>query len=325
MVTQLVLPMRFQHRVAVRSLLPTLLLLLSWVLLTSAYAAVPPATNPPPSGRVVVTGSVALADLVSLWADDFSNQNPAISITVADPGSAVGLDALINGSADVVLTSTAMSQQQADDFANRFGYAPTLIPVAMDGVAVYVNSLNPLRHITLTQLDAIYSATLRCGARQPLRRWAKLGVKGELGSRPIAALGLSTDSGANRLFKQIALCDGDFRTDFQALAGSGAVESGLIANPAAIGFSSSALRSAGIRALAIIQRAGETAVAPSVAAIQSGRYPLARTLSVMLNIPPGQKAAPAVQAFLDYARSVAGQAVVAKGGYVPLPPHYVQP
>jgi phosphate transport system substrate-binding protein len=318
--TQLVLLMSFQHRFAARSLLPALLLLLSWALLTSASAA-PPAANPPPSGRVVVTGSVALSNLISLWADDFSNQNPTISITVANPGSAVGLDALINGSADVVLSSISISQQQADDFANRFGYAPTLIPVAMDGVAVYVNSLNPLRQITLTQLDAIYSATLRCGAHQPLRRWAKLGVKGELGSHPIAALGLNTDTGANQLFKQIALCDGDFRTDFQALAGPGAVESGLIENPAAIGFSSSALRSASIHALAIIQRAGETAVSPSVAAIQNGRYPLARTFSVIINIPPGQKVAPAVQAFLDYARSSAGQAVAAKGGYVPLPSH----
>ena len=320
MFTQRVLQMNFQHRFPVRLWLPALLLLLPWALLISAYAA-PPAANPPPNGRVVVTGSVALSDLISLWADDFRRQNPDISITVADSGSAAGIDALINGSADAVLTSTSMSQQQADDFSNRYGYAPTVIPVAMGGVAVYVNSLNPLRQITLTQLDAIYSATLRCGARQPLRRWAKLGVKGELGSRPIAALGLTSDSGANLLFKQTALCDGDFRADFQALAGPAAVESALAANTAAIGFSSSALRSAGIRALAIIVHAGETAVSPSVAAIQSGRYPLARTLSVMLNIPPGQKAAPAVQAFLDYAHSAAGQAVVVKGGYVPLPPH----
>lgn len=315
MFNDLVLLSKFRHCLAGRLLLPALL----WTFLTPAYAAPVTSPNPPPGGRVVVTGSVALSNLISLWADNFTDRNPAVSITVADPGGAVGIEALLNDSADVVLASTPMNQRQADRFADRFGYTPTFIPVAMDGVAVYVSSLNPLRQITLTQLDAIYSATLRCGATQPLRTWGKLGVKGKLSDEPIMVLGLTADSGANLLFKHVALCDGDFRADFQALAGPEAVEAALGSNPASIGFSSSALRSADLRALALARRAGETAVSPSIQAIQSGRYPLARTLSVILNIPPGRKASPAVQAFLDYARSATGQAVATKAGYVPLP------
>ena len=294
---------------------------LLWISLVPSYAASTSESTLPLGGRVVVTGSVALANLISLWADDFTVRNPGVSITVADAGSAVGVEALLNGSADSVLTDMPLSRQQAERFMARFHYAPTLFPVAMGGVAVYVSSLNPLREISITQLDAIYSATLRCGAGQPLHNWGQLGVKGELSKDPITALGLTVTSGAYLLFKHVALCDGDFLADFQALAGPAAVEWALTDNPAAIGFASNARHSANIRALAVAPQEGETAVFPSIQSIQSGRYPLSRRLSIILNIPPGRNADPAVQAFLDYARSAAGQAVATKAGYVPLPVH----
>ena len=302
-------------------LLVVLLPALLWISLAPSYAASASESKLPPGGRVVVTGSVALANLISLWADDFTDRNPRVFITVVGAGSAVGVEALLNGSADSVLTDMPLSRQEEERFMGHFHYAPTVFPVAMGGVAVYVNSLNPLREISITQLDAIYSATLRCGAGESLHNWGQLGVKGELSKDPITALGLTAAGGAYLLFKHVALCDGDFRADFQALAGPAAVERDLSDNPAAIGFASNARHSAGIRALAVAPQAGETAVIPSIQSIQSGRYPLARKLSIILNTPPGRNADPAVQAFLDYARSAAGQAMATKAGYVPLPVH----
>jgi phosphate transport system substrate-binding protein len=323
MLNNIVLLFSFHCRSTARLLRPMLLPVvllpaLLWISLAPSYAA---ESKLPLSGRVVVTGSVGLANLISLWADGFTDRNPRVFITVAGPGSAVGVEALLNGSADSVLTDMPLSRQEEERFMDRFGYAPTLFPVAMDGVAVYVSSFNPLLQISITQLDAIYSATLRCGAAQPLHNWGQLGVKGELSEDPITALGLTVASGAYLLFKHVALCDGDFLANFQALAGPAAVIAALTDNPAAIGFSSSARHSAGIRALAVAPQAGETAVFPSIQSIQSGRYPLVRSLNIILNIPAGRNADPAVQAFLDYARSVAGQAVATKAGYVPLPVH----
>jgi phosphate transport system substrate-binding protein len=306
-----------------RSLLIQVVLLpaLLYIFMTPSYAAPASESKLPPSGRVVVSGSVPLANLISLWADDLTYRNPRVSITVADAGTTVGVEALLNGSADSVLTDMPLSRQDEGRFMDRFGYAPTLFPVAMDGVAVYVSSFNPLRKISITQLDAIYSANLSCGAEQPLSNWGQLGIKGELGKDPITALGLTVSSGAYLLFKEVALCSGDFSANFQALAGPGAVEATLNANPAAIGFYSSARHPVGIRALEVAPQAGKTAVFPSIQSIQSGHYPLARRLSIILNIPPDRNVDPAVQAFLDYALSAAGQAVATKAGYVPLPVH----
>ena len=312
----------FYRRAITRVLRFVLLLpVLLWISLAPSYAASVSVPKPSSGGHVVVTGSVALANLISLWADDFTIHNPNVYITVSDAGSEVGVEALLNGSADSVLTDMPLSRQQEDRFVERFGYAPTLYPVAMGGVAVYVSSFNPLRQISIKQLDAIYSVTLLCGAGLPLRNWGQLGVKGELSKNQIIAMGMTTANGSYQLFKQVALCEGDFHANFQALAGPAAVETALMNNTAAIGFYSSARNSAGIRALAISPLVGEAAILPTIKSIQSGRYPLARKLSIIINLPPGSKASPAVQAFLDYALSTAGQKVATEAGYVPLLVH----
>ena len=90
---------------------------------------------------------------------------------------------MINDIADLALTSTPLDREQSEGFAARFGYAPHVIPVAMDAVAVYVNGANPLASITIPDLDAVFSRTYRCGETQPIQTWEGLGVKGNLAGR----------------------------------------------------------------------------------------------------------------------------------------------
>ncbi len=297
-----------------RRWIPTLVFLLQCLCVSSiALAASPPA------GHLVVTGSTALANLTTLWAEAFRLRYPLVRLTVADPGSAVGMEALLNGTAEAALLSMPLSERQQRRFIDRFGYPPQLVPVAMDGVAVFVNTANPLEHIALPQLDAIYSTTLRCGAPHPIRQWGELGVSGSLARRPITTVGLTVDSGATQLFRRVALCGGDFRTDFQAVAGPGGVQVAVSRDPSAMGYASSSLRDPALRALALARRAGEAAIAPTAEAIRSGRYPLARRLAIAYPLPPGRDVSPALQAFVDFARSAEGQAIASKAGYVELP------
>ncbi len=272
----------------------------------------------PPTGQLTLTGSTALSNLVSLWAEAFSLRYPAVSLTVADPGSAVGLESLLNGSAEAVLTSTPLNKRQRQHFIDRYDYAPSTMPVALDGVAVFVNAANPLPQISLPQLDAVFSNTLRCGAQRPIRSWGELGVSGELARLPISTVGLTDNSGAYSLFRRKALCGGDFRPNFNAVPGPGGVQVAINRDRTAIGFASSALRDPGLRAIPVAHRSGEPATAPTAEAIRSGRYPLTRTLAIAYNLPPGREMAPNLRAFLDFARSAQGQAIAAKAGYVTL-------
>ncbi len=270
------------------------------------------------AGQLTLTGSTALSNLVSLWVEAFSERQPSIVVTIADPGSAVGLESLLNGTTDAAMISTSLSESQRQRFIDRYNYPPSTTPVALDGVAIFVNTANPLADISLPQLDAIYSRTRRCGAKNPIRHWSELGVSGGLGQLPINAVGLSDDSGAYSLFRGKALCGGDFRPDYNAAPGPGDVQMLISSDRAAIGFASSALRDSGLRALPVALRGGEAAIAPDAKNIRSGHYPLSRTLAIAYNLPPDREISPALRAFLSFARSAQGQAIAIKAGYVAL-------
>lgn len=273
----------------------------------------------PVEGRLVFTGSVALSNLMTYWIQAFSERNPMVKITIADPGGTAGIEALINGTADLALTGSAISHKQKTAFEDRFGYAPHVIPVAMDAVIVYVNDLNPLKTITLQHLDAVFSATYRCGEAQPIKIWAGLGVIDLLAQQRINKYGLTVGTEAASLFKETALCGGDFAQNFQALAGPEAVENALNSDVAGIGFSSSAMRSAGIHSLAIAPKNNAPAIAPTPDAIRSGQYPMSRTLGIAINRPIGKPLSPALRTFIHFVLSPEGQSIVTKAGYIALP------
>ena len=301
---------------------PTKYLIMFFSLLSFAITANAVETTKPPvpvEGRLVVTGSVALSNLMTYWTQAFSERNPLITVTIADPGGTAGIEALINGTTDIALTSTPISHKQKEAFEARFGYPPQVIPMAMDAVVVYVNNSNPLTSIALQDLDAVFSSTYRCGETQPIQSWDALGVKGTVAQKRITVYGLTVDTGATSLFRETAMCGGDFIKDFQALAGPEAVESALISDSAGIGFSSSAMRSAGMHALAIVPHKDALAVAPTPDAIRSGQYPMSRTLGIAINQPMNQPLSLALQAFIDFVLSPEGQSIATKAGYVSLP------
>jgi len=301
---------------------PTKYLIMFFSLLSFAITANAVETTKPPvpvEGRLVVTGSVALSNLMTYWTQAFSERNPLITVTIADPGGTAGIEALINGTTDIALTSTPISHKQKEAFEARFGYPPQVIPMAMDAVVVYVNNSNPLTSIALQDLDAVFSSTYRCGETQPIQSWDALGVKGTVAQKRITVYGLTVDTGATSLFRETAMCGGDFIKYFQALAGPEAVESALISDSAGIGFSSSAMRSAGMHALAIAAHKKDLAIAPTPGAIRSGQYPMSRTLGIAINQPMNQPLSSALQAFIDFVLSPEGQSIATKAGYVSLP------
>ena len=293
------------------------LLLLSALPLLASGDPVANDTTESLQGSLALGGSVTLADLTTLWVQDFRQVHPLVEIVVSGAGSEAGIAALVNGTAGAVLLGNSPSRAQLGAFRDKYGYAPKLIPVAMGAVAVYVNTRNPLQQVTLAQLDAIFSVTHRCG-EATITDWQQLGIAAAGKPARVLPYGLDDSTAAYRVFKQVALCGGDFRSDFQAMAGPGAVESAIASQPGAIGFSGSALRSAGIRPLAVARDNTQKAVAPDADAISSKRYPMSRTLLIAVNVPPGKPLPPLLQAFLDYVLSTNGQDTVRKAGYVPL-------
>jgi phosphate transport system substrate-binding protein len=86
-------------------------------------------------------------------------------------------------------------------------------------LAVYVNRDNPIESLSLPQVDAIFSATRRCGAPADIQRWGDLGLTGDWENRDFTLYSRNAVSGTYGFFKDNALCGGDFKSSINEQPG----------------------------------------------------------------------------------------------------------
>ena len=272
------------------------------------------------SGSLTCVGSDTASALVTRWASAFQVANPGARIQVQAPGSASAPIALIEGAADLGSMSRPMNADEQARFAARYGYAPTQLVVARDAIVVFVHPDNPLSRVTLAELDAIYSATRRCGGANAIRRWRDLepAADAALGAMPLLVTGRNASSGTYELFRESALCGGEYRAEVIAWPGNGAIVATVAGNRGAIGYAGIGYVNGLVKPLALARSEAEPAIAPDLANVVQGRYPLSRALYVYVNRRPGRTLSALPAAFLAYALSDTGQALVAREGFVPL-------
>ena len=109
------------------------------------------------SGSISSIGSDTLNNLMTLWAEGFKAQYPNVKIGIEGKGSSTAPPALIEGTAQFGPMSRPMKATEIDQFEKKYGYKPTEIKVAIDALAVYVHKDNPIKGMTLQQVDSIFS------------------------------------------------------------------------------------------------------------------------------------------------------------------------
>ncbi len=288
-------------------------------MLVVAAASHAAGTSEPVTGTLTSVGSDTASTLVAHWAAAFHARHPLARVQAQATGSASAPIALIEGAADLGPMSRPMTAAEERAFITRFGHAPTRVVAAHDAIAVFVHPDNPLARISLAGLDAIYSSTRRCAGATPYRLWTDLDRAWHAApATPILAIGRDAGSGTHELFREIALCGGDYRREVIAWPGNGAVVAGVAANVNAIGYAGAVYANGLVRTLAVARDDTGPAVLPDPAAIASGAYPLSRTIGIYVNRRPGQPLAALPQAFIEYILSDEGQRLVRSGGFVPL-------
>lgn len=271
------------------------------------------------SGTLTIVGSDTVSALVLRWIDAFRAQYPQALIQLQTPGSASAPIALLEGAADIGPMSRPMNDEEVAAFRRRFGYAPTRIVVAHDAIVVFVHPDNPLKAITRKQLDAIYSATLRCGADAPLTTWSRLGLAGDAGlaGKRILATGRNSASGTHEFFREQALCGGEYRPDVVVWPGHGATVAAVAGNREAIGYAGIGYVNGLVKPLAFAPSDDAPAVDPVMENVMDGDYALARPLYFYVNQPPDRAPAALPATFLGYVLSDEGQALVGQEGFLP--------
>jgi phosphate transport system substrate-binding protein len=260
------------------------------------------------SGYIDNKGSDTIVNLALAWAEKYQTLHPDVRISVTGGGSGTGLTGLINQSVDIANASRQIKEEEIES-ARSIGLNPQDFVIARDAIAVIVNPENPVDHLTLTQLSAIY--------RGEINNWQEVG--GE--NRPIVRLSRETNSGTHVFFLEavIRLGDNDDETIFSAntllLPSSEGIIAEVRENPNAIGYDglgyvTSEVKMVGISSL----ETPDVFVIPSVASVTNGTYLISRNLYMYTpDVPAG-----IIMEYIDWVHSEEAQKIVAELGFVPI-------
>jgi len=195
--------------------------------------------------------------------------------------------------------------------------------VALDAVALYVNIANPLTQAGLEQVDAIFSASPRCGGSESFERWGQLGAPlaaGDFADRRIGLYAPANGSGTRTVFRDLALCGARLQRHTRALPGTRSVSRAVAESRYAIGVGTLAGTAPRIRALALPSSDGSGFAVPTPDEVRSGRYPFSRELLLVAAPAADGSLEPSARAFLALALSDTGQRIAKAAGFVTLTP-----
>lgn len=277
-------------------------------------------------GNMTSIGSDTLASLMTLWSAEFNRIYPLAKIQIQTTGSSAAPIAITAGTASVGPMSRPLKPSERQSFINKFGYEPLMITVAIDAIGVFVKDTNPLQSLTISQLDGLFSATRYCAARRSLKDWAELLTHEEYTQAefagvqrfPVRLYGRNSASGTYIFFKQHALCNGDYKAQVQQLPSSSSIIQTVANGIGSIGYASVGYQASGVKTLAIANSQQTPAYSITPENVQSGQYPLARSLFLMINQQPEKPFSPVLAQFLKFILSEYGQDIVATAGYFPI-------
>lgn len=284
------------------------------VLLAAALVCIPPGCSRSGTAKkktiIQNTGSDTMVNLAQAWAEEYAAVEPAVSVEVSGGGSGTGIAALVSGTVDIANCSRTVEPAEVAQAKKNTGKEPREYTVGYDALAVYVNKDNPLEQITLEQLAEIY------GEGGKFTKWSQLGVKLAGGNDEIIRVSRQSNSGTYAYFREAILGKGkDFRLGSRDMHGSKDVVELVAKTPSAIGYSGMGYATSGVKMLRVAKKAGDQFFAPTVENTLNHTYPVARPLFMYtLGEPAGN-----VKRYLDWVHSEAGQKIVVKSGYVPLP------
>lgn len=275
------------------------------------------------SGNLSSVGSDSLANMMTLWAEEFKRHYPNVNVQIQAAGSSTAPPALTEGTSSLAPMSRKMKDSELQAFEEKYGYKPVEIPVAIDALAVFAHKDNPIEGLTMAQLDAVFSSTRLCGHDNDITTWGQAGLDGQWENRDIQLYGRNSVSGTYGYFKEVALCKGDFKSGVNEQPGSASVVQSISQSLNAIGYSGIGYRTSSVRTVPLAAEEGAEFIDATPENAVSGEYPLSRFLYVYVNKAPNKELAPLERELVKLMLSKEGQEVVFKDGYVPMPKRVV--
>lgn len=241
--------------------------------------------------------------LTQRWAESYMVLHPDTAIQVNGGGTGTGFAALQNRSTDICNASRRIRAREKENCLRAFRKIPAELRVALDGLHIYVNTSNAVKHLSLEDLEAIFTGSAR--------NWKQFGGA----DAPITVYSRENSSGTYEFFKERVLEGRDFTPVAQTLQGTAQVIEAVSRDSGGIGYGGAGFGE-GTRHLKIAPVRGAEAVEPNEETVVAGRYPISRFLYCYVN-PDLDRAD--VADYLQWIRGSEGQRIVRELGYYPLP------
>ncbi|WP_437229843.1 PstS family phosphate ABC transporter substrate-binding protein [Planctomicrobium sp. SH661] len=264
-------------------------------------------------GNVVMVGSYTMSQLGAVWADSFQKLYPEVEIKIDPKGSKNAVSSVISGEASFGLLSRQITEEEVKAFHDKFGYLPTVVTPALEPIAIYVHKDNPIESLSLAQLDAIFSKTLKRGASKTATTWGDLGAAGKWAATPITCEARKDETGSQVFFQAAILGNGEFRDDVKEHVSNLELVKSVATTPGAIGFGGASFVTPDVKAIALKWRDEDPAIK-----ITEANYPLVRPLQIVINRDPNAQLSENQREFLKFVFSQKGQQDVILGGFVPV-------
>jgi phosphate transport system substrate-binding protein len=285
-----------------------------------------------------VVGADVMDEITLGWAKLFRAAYPKMSVTLDLRASGAGAPGLIKG-AHAAPVGREMMPAEVKAFEEKFGYEPFAVRVATGSVGslgktatsvIFVDKDNPIKGLTMEQVDAIYSKTRKRGYKE-VNTWGDLGLTGKWASRPIHLYGLKPVNGIEQFLKMTAMQGGEYKDGIQFVKGRGFDHAFNVAaedmetHPGGLTYALLANLRPNVRVVPLAEKAGTPFYEPTLENVYAHKYPLSRYVYIYVNKKPGQPLEPKVKEFLKLVLSKQGQQVVANEGvYIPLTPDVVR-
>jgi len=261
------------------------------------------------AGEIIVKGSDTMLNLVQRLAEGFAAVRGDVTVSVAGGGSGVGITAITNREVDIANASRAIKSKEISA-ARAQGVNPVEIVIALDGLAVIVNSKNPVKNLTVQQIGAIY--------RGEIKNWNEVGGL----NKKIVLYGRQPNSGTFVFFRE-EVVKGEYASYMRQMNGNAQIVDAVKNDEGGIGYVGLGyIRNVeGIRPLAVAKSSQDQYISPlNEADVKSGAYPLTRPLYQYTNgKPKGQ-----VLDFIRFELSPEGQKIVEEEGFVAVTQPYIE-
>lgn len=241
------------------------------------------------SGSLQLVGSTSMKRYAGFLAESFMDKYPDVTVAVEFTGSGAGIEAVVNGSADIGNASRSLK-----DGEKAKGAVENV--VAMDGIVVCVDRANTVEGLTGEELADIYTGEIK--------RWSALGGA----DMPIVVVGREAGSGTRMAFEEILGLE-DRCAYANELDSTGAVMARVASTPGAIGYVSLDVANASVRVLPL------DGVEPTAENIRAGNYILSRPF-VMATRGEISAQGRLVRAWFEFVYGGEGQRLAEQAGLV---------